>query len=99
MIRGYKKYIVVGRPLTGGKVLYKQEDDENCVYKMSTNPNHDRWNCWGDYSRFRQHYINEALNPDSQEYESDMIIESFDRLGDATKFMETLMLDRSTYVK
>jgi len=94
MIRNYKKYIVVGRPLTGGKILYKQNDNECNIYRMSTNPNDDNWVCWGNYNKFRLHYIDEALNPDSMEYESDIIIDSFDKLSDATVFMGELELNK-----
>jgi hypothetical protein len=85
MLRGYKKYIVIDRPLTGGKILYKQEDDG--LHKMNTNSNQATWSYWDEYSRFRRTWIDEAINPKSTEYEEDTVVYSFDRLGDAIKFI------------
>jgi len=92
MLRGYKKYIVIGRPLTGGKILYRQEDEG--LSKMHNKPDQDTWSFWGEYGRFRRIWIDEALNPKSTEYEKDTFIESFDRLGDALKFVGELEIKK-----
>jgi len=86
-MRGYNKYIVICRPLTCGKIVYRQTDeglDKMYIGKDGRN----RWNHWGERSRWRQTWTNEALNPDSQEYEEDIIIDSFTKLDDAISFME-----------
>ena len=100
MIRCYKKYIVVCRPLTGGKILYKQDDDDDVLHKrFNRSDGTTYWDFWGEFNRFHKHYLRESLNSESLEYEPDMIIKSFDRLGEATSFMDNLVLDRSDYTK
>ena len=90
MLRNYDKYIVIGRPLTCGKMLARQCDDG--VELLSTNPNKNKWEFWMEYEKFQRVWIDEALNKNSREYEEGIIIKSFDNFNNAFSFLDSIEL-------
>jgi len=95
MLRDYKKYMVIGRPMTGGKWIVRQGSEG--LEKFIDKKDEDKWKFWSEYRHFQKVWIQEAMDPKSQEYEEDLIIESFDTFKEAYSFMDNLSLGRPFY--
>jgi hypothetical protein len=87
-MENFKKYIAIVRGMTDGKWILKKSKDGLLIKNDATISDIDGWTFWCDYTDFKRVWLDEGMNPNNDEYEDDLFMESFDTFEDAIYWLE-----------